>query len=284
MSGLIGPVFSREGRRPRKIPTEFIPRLKPPSKRVTEVLRRIKPAKAVAEKSAEVKPSAAPPVEATPVDRRNQWFWRGAWRSNRGHGPTDESGPPSRFGEMGGKRPRTRRPWHLCMPVPHLEIPGAWAIPLTRGKLAIIDAVDAPALHAYRKAWHATKEGYARSSTGGPLAPKTLLHHWLWRHWGMPDTKLLDHKNRNTLDYRRENIREATPAQNTWNTGHRKNNTSGFKGVCLDKHTGRWYAQLRIGGRRISLGNWDTAEEAAHAYNEAASERFGEFASLNKSV
>jgi hypothetical protein len=92
-----------------------------------------------------------------------------------------------------------------------------------------------------------------------------------------------DHKNRNPLDNRRSNLRPATKSENRRNSG-KCSKLSPFKGVTFDRcvhNTKKWRAYTRIKGKRIWLGYFATAEEAAKAYNEYASRVFGEFACLN---
>jgi PAS domain-containing protein len=101
------------------------------------------------------------------------------------------------------------------------------------------------------------------------------LHTFLTR-W-----TLVDHRNGNGLDNRRENIRPALPRENSANQRLSTANSSGFKGVTLYKRTGRWRAHIAAGGRHMHIGYFTTPEEAARAYDERASELFGEFANLN---
>lgn len=89
----------------------------------------------------------------------------------------------------------------------------------------------------------------------------------------------VDHKNHDTLDCRRGNLRVATRSQNLHNKQHRPTETSPFKGVR--KANGKWQARLQIDGKNISLGCFVSPVEAARKYNEAAAEAFGEFALLN---
>lgn len=95
---------------------------------------------------------------------------------------------------------------------------------------------------------------------------------WLYVHGHWPVQ--IDHKNRDTLDSRIDNLREATNVQNRANQKRRKDNAAGFKGVKLVKTTGRY--QARISGKH--LGSYATPEEAHAAYCEAANKAFGEFA------
>ena len=49
----------------------------------------------------------------------------------------------------------------------------------------------------------------------------------------------------------------------------RSDNTSGVKGVSLIKSCGKWLAYIDIKGKRISLGGFQTVEEAARARRAA---------------
>jgi len=90
----------------------------------------------------------------------------------------------------------------------------------------------------------------------------------------------LDHKDRVRNNNGFSNLRKATPSQNKRNMGLRSINTSGYKGVS--RHCqGRWMAMISNQGKQTYIGLFDTAEEAAIAYNRRALELSGEFAVLN---
>lgn len=92
-----------------------------------------------------------------------------------------------------------------------------------------------------------------------------------------------DHRNGNTLDNTRNNLRVCTNQQNIFNS--RKTNkptSSTYKGVSWNKALGQWQAYIRFNKRMRHLGFFDKEEAAAESYNTAARQYFGNFASLNK--
>lgn len=93
---------------------------------------------------------------------------------------------------------------------------------------------------------------------------------------------VIDHKDGNVLNNRKKNLRGCSTAENACNTQKYKQNTSGFKGVSWHKHVNRFAAQIGSSNKKIHLGYFDTAEEAASAYNKAALKYHGEFARLNE--
>ena len=97
-----------------------------------------------------------------------------------------------------------------------------------------------------------------------------------------PENMQIDHINGNGLDNRKCNLRVCTNAQNSANKPPQRNNKSGFKGVTKSS-ANRWRAEIgdHHTGNRQRLGFFKTAEDAARAYDDAARERYGEFAWLN---
>lgn len=95
-----------------------------------------------------------------------------------------------------------------------------------------------------------------------------------------PKGLLVDHRNHNTLDNRKENLRIATRAQNMWN---RKNTcgSSKYKGVYWHKSSKKWQCAAYLDNKGIFIGTYETEELAAKAYNIKALELYGEFACLN---
>jgi hypothetical protein len=98
---------------------------------------------------------------------------------------------------------------------------------------------------------------------------KLYSHRVAWRlYYGVwPDKNMLiDHINGDKSDNRIDNLRLSTKSQNAVNSGMRKNNTTGFKGVSLDKRRGKYVAEITKDNKKIHLGMFDTPKEASNAY------------------
>jgi len=66
--------------------------------------------------------------------------------------------------------------------------------------------------------------------------------------------------NHDRSDNRWVNLRQANRQQNARNTGLRAHSKSRLKGVRLVKRSGRWVAQICIGGKIRGLGSHSTKE------------------------
>ena len=88
----------------------------------------------------------------------------------------------------------------------------------------------------------------------------------------------IDHANLRRSDNRLENLRECDNSQNNANRKAQSNNTLGTKGVHFNKSLKKFRAQIKVRGKRIHIGLFDSLEQAATAYSEAAAEHFAEFA------
>jgi hypothetical protein len=130
--------------------------------------------------------------------------------------------------------------------------------------------------------WNVTKCGksiYVKTT----CPPKVYLHRFVL---GVTDSKVLvDHRDGDGLNNQRSNIRIATRSQN--NSNRRGSGYSKYLGVFFrnephKNYTKLWYAKIKKGDIVKNLGTFKTQEEAALAYNKAATELHGEFANLNK--
>lgn len=90
--------------------------------------------------------------------------------------------------------------------------------------------------------------------------------------------KNCDHKDRNTFNNRKENLREATFSQQSMNRNKSKNNTSGFTGVTWHKTQQAWMARININKKRVILGYFNNKTDAVIARLQAEAKYYGEFA------
>lgn len=151
------------------------------------------------------------------------------------------------------------------------------SIPLTQGKFALVDDEDYEKINKYK--WCYLGNGYA-CRTLWPSRKMVLMHREIAN---TPDGMFTDHINGDGLDNRRSNLRICTQAENTRNQRLSALSTSGYKGVHRWKRgvTKKWSAHIQINKKQMTIGYYATAEEAAHAYDEAAIKHHGEFAKLN---
>ena len=153
------------------------------------------------------------------------------------------------------------------------------SVPLSKGKVALIDQEDAPLITAYW--WHAvlvpSGKIYAARHfiLGDDKTTLAVLMHRLIME--APHGMQVDHIDGDGLNNRRENLRLATPSQNRCWKPALSSNKSGYKGVSWDKARGKWTAHVCISGKQKNIGRYDTAEEAARAYDDAATGLHGAF-------
>jgi hypothetical protein len=123
--------------------------------------------------------------------------------------------------------------------------------------------------HSTTGKWYATNHEKGRS---------VQMHRFILK---APDGMHVDHINGNGLDNRRSNLRLATSAQNAQNRDRFWNNTTGYKGVSRQKGRRKFRAQIYANRKAIYLGWYDTAQEAARAYDKAVPIYHGEFGCTN---
>ena len=155
-------------------------------------------------------------------------------------------------------------------------------IPLTQGQFAKVDVEDFESLsqHKWFAIWNPhTQSFYAvRHDNSKPNRPFIQMHRVIL---GLKpgDRRKGDHADSGaTLDNRRSNLRVASNEENGRNARRRRDNWSGFKGVHFRKNLGVWCARIGVNRRRIHLGHFQTAEEAAAAYRAAALRLHGSYA------
>lgn len=98
-----------------------------------------------------------------------------------------------------------------------------------------------------------------------------------------PKGAYTDHINGDKLDNRRSNLRTVTSSENSMNRKIHYTNISGHKGVRFDPKIIKnpYNARIWHENKRISLGSFETAEEAHQAYIKAGLRLFGKFFRAN---
>lgn len=114
--------------------------------------------------------------------------------------------------------------------------------------------------------------GYANARISG----KTVLIHKML----MVEAIIVDHINRNRLDNRMSNLRYVTTSQNSMNSGLRKNNKSGVRGVCWNEHAGKWCVQIGINGCYSYFGLFSNIEDAKEVRERLEIDLYGEYSPL----
>lgn len=151
-------------------------------------------------------------------------------------------------------------------------------IQLTQGKIAIVDDEDYDLVSKHK--WH-----YIRKQCSSPGYASThidrkciSMHRLIVVASG---GKVIDHKNGDTLDNRRSNLRICEHRENIRNQRKRKPSLSKYKGLAKGKGRKYWQVQIGVNGKKITVGNFEDEEEAARAYDKAARQYYGEFAATN---
>ena len=104
--------------------------------------------------------------------------------------------------------------------------------------------------------WHLAGAGSARTNT----APYEYLHRIVANRMGLASNLEVDHKDRNKLNSKRNNLQSATRSEQMVNCELQSNNTSGHK--CISQSRGRWIIQIKRDGKRVYVGSATKLEEA----------------------
>ena len=140
------------------------------------------------------------------------------------------------------------------------------------GRSALVDDVD----FDYLIQWGWYGNSYARREASGGLT--IMMHNVIAERAGLDISQLVDHRNLNTLDNQRGNLRPANRSQNAANAKIRSDNKSGYRGVFFYPSYGYWDARIRVRGKEYILGRFSDPVDAAIARDLAAVRFFGEFA------
>jgi hypothetical protein len=152
-------------------------------------------------------------------------------------------------------------------------------VPLTQGQFAKVSPSDFDFIVQWKwfarfsKKSNSYEARRTKSIAGTKIA--ILMHREIVK---VSERLLVDHKNHDTLDNRRSNLRPATHSQNQQNKrASAIFNTSGFKGVSWHKASGSWRATICVNKKCKHLGLFSNPEDASRKYKEASATVHGEF-------
>ncbi len=137
-----------------------------------------------------------------------------------------------------------------------------------------IDSFYADAVKRHQ--WRQKPGGYLDTKIAGK---RITLHRFIWKISGRTPTKFIDHINGDRADNRIDNLRAASSLLNNKNNNRRTATKNGLPVGVLRQKNGRFTARARHRKQDISLGTYDTAEEASAVYQNAK-EILIEFANL----
>jgi hypothetical protein len=118
--------------------------------------------------------------------------------------------------------------------------------------------------------------GYVLISVDGM---QYLAHRlaWLYMRGSLPDHEV-DHRDTDRSNNRWTNLRKATRSEQSCNASIRVDNTSGVKGVYLDRRDGMWYGQVAHEEKTFNTKRFPTKEQAGDAVAALRSSLHGEYA------
>jgi hypothetical protein len=144
----------------------------------------------------------------------------------------------------------------------------------------MVDTSDILLVAQYQ--WWIDRNGYVKSKVNNH---QLLISRFLLGVYEKSGSVFVDHISGDTLDNRRRNLRICQPSENIKNRKLNANNKTGYKGVSLHRKLRKYRADIRAGGgKTIYLGVYDSPEEAAAAYDRAASLHHGQFARTNAQI
>lgn len=133
---------------------------------------------------------------------------------------------------------------------------------------ALIDREDLPLINQYK--WHLRK-GYATTTIPHPLGgydikgrkrQKCLFMHRLILNLSEENKIKVDHKDRNTLNNHKNNLRLANYKLNGQNRKSNIDSTSKYRGVSWLTCKNRWRAICVLNGKQYYLGLFKDEDEA----------------------
>ena len=160
-------------------------------------------------------------------------------------------------------------------------------LPLNHGMYAKVGEEDWDYLRQWKWRVHSSGRGRIYVSRGVNLNGKDytcyLHHEVLQLKMSLKAGTIVDHKNGDTLDCQKKNLRISSASDNMANTGPRIDKvTSKYKGVNFDIRDRRWLARFTYRGKVYQVGRFKDEYTAVVAYNLAVGRVVGEFAYVNR--
>ena len=143
-------------------------------------------------------------------------------------------------------------------------------------KNILVDEDDLPRILDVNNYWNVLTHKHGGKAVYTTVNTEIFYLHRLITN--APPHLMVDHRNVNGLDNRKDNLRLCNNQQNCMNQKPR--NGRKYKGISK-LPSGRYRARVTIEGSHFHLGVFKTEELAALAYNEWAIKIYGEYARLN---
>ena len=151
-----------------------------------------------------------------------------------------------------------------------IEVKGKWS----KG-FALVDDNKWHELSQY--SWCGQHLGYVKGLVQGK---QVLMHQVVYGQ--VPVGKVIDHLNHDPYDNRRDNLREASRGENAQNRTPKKRANGLPIGVNMTRHKTKYFATITHKRKQIHIGTFETAEDAALAYDTKALELYGAQAMTNQ--
>ena len=159
-------------------------------------------------------------------------------------------------------------------------------IPLNKGMVALVDDEDYERCMQYK--WFAKKQSvhnyyaYRNVSIGDKKHKRQVslsLHRFVLGLVGV--NVIIDHKDRDTLNDQKDNLRICTTSQNCMNKRKRSNSNCDLRGVQIDKRNNKFTCVIWQEKKNIHLGSYITKEEAGHVRDFWSAYFHKDFANFN---
>lgn len=146
---------------------------------------------------------------------------------------------------------------------------------LTKGYDTFVDDINFQIINRYT--WHAVERQHLIYAEGYVHGKVIFLHNFIMNP---PRYYIVDHKDNNGLNNQEVNLRICRFTDN--NRNRRKfGNSSQYKGVYFDRQYNKWKASIKLEGKVVCIGRFDSEIEAAKAYDMVAIRFFKEFTKIN---